>query len=369
MKIATFNIQNLFHRDRTFVTNNLGKNVTDWSCELDRLMCVINKEVRDFERIQELTFLLGFEHIDSNRYAVLRKRNQRLYFQERGFSREMKASELTDWNGWVALGTVPIDPEAVANKARAVAEIDADVLLLKEVEDRASLLEFHNMMTLQSGMEPYDEIVYLEGNNGYGLGMAILTKEGYRLDTIKTHVNDKDENGKPLFDIDCPEYTIITPSGESVTILDNQFSRDLLKRKTQAVRVMEIYKRLHQKGREHIVVSGTLNDLSFSDSLAPLTRKTNARDVSKHPGFSIAKEKGREGTYFSLGAYRQGVNIKQKDYLMLSPKLFAKVDACGLDRKGVWQDRKPNWALFPSIREKRHAASEHPIIWASINSI
>ena len=369
MKIACFNIQNLFHRDKSFINLRTSHCLTNWVNELDTLMRKRTKVIHDYDRIRELSFLLGFEKIEHSRYAVLRRRNGILYFQEKGFSQEMKASELTDWNGWVALGTVPIHPEAVANKARAVAEIDADVLLLKEVEDRASLSEFHNTMLLQSGIEPYDEIVHLEGNNGYGLGMAILTKGGYRLDTIKTHVNDKDKNGKPLFDIDCPEYTIITPAGESVTILDNQLSRDPVKRKTQAARVMEIYKALHQKGREHLVVSGTLNDLSFSDSLAPLTLKTNVRDVSKHPGFSIARDKGREGTYFSLGAYRQGVNIKQKDYLMLSPKLFAKVDACGLDRKGVWQDRRPNWTLFPSIKEKRHAASEHPIIWADLDTI
>lgn len=367
MKIATFNIQNLFHRDRRFVKNSLGKNLSDWSKELDRLMIMAHKSPRDFERIQELAFLLGFEPIDSRRYAVLRKRNQQLYFQERGFSREMKASQLTDWNGWVALGTVPLHPEAITNKAQVIAEIDADVLLLQEVEDRASLLEFHDTLTLETGILPYKEIIYLEGNNGYGLGMALLTKEGYRLDTIRTHVNDRDENGNPIFDIDCPEYTIVTPTGEEIVVVDTQLSaNDPVKRKRQAESVAHIYQRLVSKGKQHMVVCGTLNDASFSDSLSPLLRGTDLRDVSKHMDFAITKENGREGTYFSLGAYRQGVNIKQRDYLMFCPKLFSKLVACGLDRKGVWQERRPNWTLFPSIKEKRHSASEHPIIWANL---
>ena len=368
MKIATFNIQNLFHRDKSLTAPSLGHNAQQWAEELDRLMRLHRKGPNDFDRIRELSFLLGFEKVDTSRYAVLRKRNGRLYFQERGFSNEMKASHLTNWNGWMALHTVPLDEIAITNKARVVTEADADILLVRQVEDRASLLEFNKKLVLEFDVLPYEQIIAIEGNNSQGLGMGILTRNGYVLDSIKTHVHDTDGEGDPLFNIDCPEYTVVTPSGEEIIIVDTQLSAgSSAKRKQQAESIAQIYQRLVSVGKESIIVSGTLNDVPFSDALAPLLRDTNLTDTSKCDTFHVDKDEGTDASYFSMGAYRMGVNIRQREYLLLSPKLFAKLLDAGIHRKGVWQDKRPNWPIYPSIKYKRHAASEHPLIWGKLS--
>lgn len=367
MKIATFNIQNLYHRDKSLMTVPLGHNVKQWAGELDRLMQKHQKEHADFDRIRELSFLLGFERVDASRYAVLRKRNGRLYFQQRGFSNGMKASHLTNWNGWVAMQSIPLDKTSIANKAKVIAETDADVLLLQEVEDRASLVEFNKKMAMESDTFPYEQLTVIEGNNTDGLGMGILTKNGFVLDNIKNHIHDTDGQGNPLFDIDCPEYTIIAPTGEEIVIVDAQLSAiDASRRREQAIRVAQIYQRLVLNGRRLVMVTGTLNDAYFSDTLTPVLRETDLTDVSKCETFHVDQDKGKEASYFRMGAYRMGVNIQQREYLLLSPTLFSKLSHGGLHRKGVWQDRKPNWPIYTSMKHKRHAASEHPLVWAEI---
>lgn len=325
------------------------------------------KENRDFDRIRELSFLLGFEKVDYSRYAVFRKRNGQLYFQERGFSHEMRASHLTNWNGWVSLQSVPLHETAVVNKARVIAETDADILLLQEVEDRASLVEFNTKMALEFDVIPYEQITVIEGNHTKGLGMGILTKSGYALEGIKNHIHDSDNEGKSLFDIDCPEYTVVTPSGEEITIVDTHLSTtDEARRKMQSSQIANIYYRLASTGKQNVIISGVLNDVYFSNALAPLLRETDLNDVSKHETFHVDVDQGKDAGYFRLGAYRLGVNLQQKEYMLLSPSLYSKLWEAGLHRKGVWQDKKPNWRIYPSIKQKLHAASEHPLVWGEI---
>src|SRR5690606_26581682 len=114
---------------------------------------------------------------------------------------EPKASRLTDWNGWVALQSVALPYNSTLNKARLIAEIDADVLVLQEVEDRASLMDFNHGLLREFDIEPYDQVLHLEGNDGLGRGMAILAKNGYRLDTLKSHGLDLANGQEPLFDV------------------------------------------------------------------------------------------------------------------------------------------------------------------------
>lgn len=77
-------------------------------------------------------------------------------------------------------------------------------------------------------------------------------------------------------------------------------------------------------------------------------------------------DKGRDAEYYRLGAYKMGVNIKQRDYLMLSDGLFDGVEKCGLVRKGMWFKERPQWEMLGSIKSERDAASEHPLLWCQI---
>jgi len=368
MKIATWNIENLYHRDKGLIRATLSKCVSDWIVELDSLLPRMQKSENEISRIRELTFLLGFEKINIHPYGVLRKRQGELFLKQRGFAQEMKASKLTDWNGWIALHTIAIDHKSILNKARLISEIDPDILILQEVEDKASLMEFNRELFQEFKITPFDQVMVMEGNDGRGLSMGVMTKNGFRLDTVKSHAINNTALPDNLFDIDCQEYVVVTPEGERVYILCNHFSpEDESRRRLQATKVAAIYDKMLIEGKELILICGTLNDLSYSNCLYPILRETDLEDVSKHVKCKIDKDKGRGAGYFSLGGYRMGVNIKQKDYMLLSYEMNRRVISCGLNRKAMWPERNMKWEVYPTVKTRGHAASSHPLIWAKLD--
>ncbi|MCG2462044.1 endonuclease/exonuclease/phosphatase family protein [Flavobacteriaceae bacterium F89] len=373
MKIATYNIENLFHRDKQLIGRPMGKNLSDWISELDRLMRKDLKSVNDQDRMRDLSFLLGFQEVQRNTYAVMRKKGGQLYFRLRDASDEKKATEATKWNGWLEVGTKPINEASTENKARSIANVDPDILILQEVEDRASLLQFNQDLFPKFDCAPFEQTMMFQGNDPRGLELAVLSKNGYGIRSVHSHVNDRDERGEILFDRDCAEYSITTPKGKTIWILPNHFVANPeradaeTRRKSQAMRVAEIYERMSLEGKENIVVCGTFNDVSFSDALTPLLRCTDLKDISKHPNFEVDQDYGMEGGYQRLGAYRMGVNLKQRDYLLFSPNLFSEVVRGGLNRRGVWPDRKSQWTIYPNIIDEIHAASSHPVLWAELD--
>ncbi|HUH45821.1 MAG TPA: hypothetical protein VLZ54_01605 [Arenibacter sp.] len=368
MKIATLNIENLYHRDKSLIRKDPSKCVSDWVSELDSLIPRIRKSENEMDRIRELSFLLGFGKFNKGLYGVLRKRQGNLYLKLGDVGKEMKASELTDWNGWIALSTVDIDKRSTYNKAKLIAESDADIILLQEVEDRSSLVDFNNTYLRESNILPYEQVMVLEGNDSRGLSLGIMLKNGYRLDSVKSHGIYTALGTGPLFDIDCQEYGIRTPKGENLYILSMQFSADdPAKRKFQAGKVSAIYEKMRADGKDLILVCGTLNDTSFGDSLSPIFDRTDLVDVCKHPTFKTETETGKGAGYFSLGAYGMGVNIRQKDHLLPSYDMADKMTASGLDRRAMWPDRNSNWTLFPSLKNKDQEASSHPLIWRTFD--
>ncbi|GGW36526.1 endonuclease/exonuclease/phosphatase family protein [Arenibacter certesii] len=373
MKITTFNIQNLFHRDRSNSKKAFGKCMSDWVKELDDLLIKNTSNSSNSERIQELTFLLGFDKTFHQPYAVMRRRAGFLFLKGKNYSKELAANEITDWNGWVSLQTVPIQRLATVNKAKVIADMDPDILLLQEIEDRASLEEFNQEILPEMGCSPFDQIFVVQGNDARGLEMAILTKRGFKLESIRSHIYDNHGRWNRLFNRDLLEYEIITPSGSNCHLISAYFQErtaeidksDLI-RKKQAKKVAEVYQKLQEKGISNIVVAGTLNDVPYSDCLTPLLRGTELTDIVKHPSFNVDIDQGKDATYFRMGAYRMGVNIKQKDYLLLSPELFKKVNVGGLNRKALWPAMKPMWSVYSTVYDKTLQASEHPALWADI---
>ena len=101
----------------------------------------------------------------------------------------------------------------------------------------------------------------------------------------------------------------------------------------------------------------------YSDSLTPLFQNTDVKDITKHFSFEVTTDEGDDASYFRLGAYRMGVNIKQKDYLLFSPALFERMSDSGLNRKAIWPIKKPQWSVYKTVTSKYNAASEHPIVW------
>ncbi|WP_417858650.1 hypothetical protein [Xanthomarina gelatinilytica] len=368
MKIATFNVQNLFHRDRSLIQRTVGKCVSDWIVEFDTLLSK-EKCSTNTERLKELSFLLNFDKTYQNPYVAMRKKAGELYLKGMNCSKELKSGELTDWNGWIKVQTVPIDPEATNHKAMVISDIDPDILILQEVEDKTSLDEFNNFILLKYNCEPFAESFLIPNSEGKGRNQALLLKNGYQLESVKIHKIDDSE----IATQELLEYEIQTPKGKSIHLLSAYFFENKHDkesafeiRKNQAYQVSVIYKMLQMQGKTNIAIAGTLNAPSFCNSLTPLLQETDLKDISKNKTFNVDFDEGKDATYFRLGAYRMGVNIRQEDYLLLSPALFSNVKSGGLNRKGVWPEKRPNWGIYSTIQNKNQAASGHPGVWMQV---
>lgn len=370
MKLAFFNIQNIFCRHLHLVKQYKSENQARWTAEFETLLVQPERSQKDYDRMCLLSHFLGFDENRQTPYFTIKNTMGQLRLRK-GWGREMpKASHLTHWEGWAKVDSLPIDEVAIGNKAKVITEVDPDILVLLEVEDRASMVEFNRHFLSPKEGSPYKEIVFLETNDPYGRGMGILAKKGFHLESIRTHANKLDGMGNPIFDVDLQEYRFKTKSGLDVDILCTHFTntndnlemcKERQKRQSEYISHLLVKKRT--EAYTHSILLGTLNAPSYTSSIAPLIKDTNLRDITKHPHFMCDRDKGKDADYFRLGAYKMGVNIRQRDYLMLSKNLFEAVEGCGLVRKGMWYKKQPQWNTLGSIKNESQAASDHPLLW------
>jgi Endonuclease/Exonuclease/phosphatase family len=209
----------------------------------------------------------------------------------------------------------------------------------------------------------FAQMMLIDGNDERGIDVGVMTKPGFELSSMCSHVDDADSEGQ-VFSRDCPEYTIATAAGNQLTVLVNHFKSkgygrpadSNAKRRRQAVRVAEIYARLRADGQERVAVLGDLNDTPDSKPLAPLLQDTDLKDIAEHRKFS---GDGRPGTHGN------GTKSSKFDYLLLSPAVFDRVAGGGVFRKGVWGGKHGTlWEIYPTMSAPQHAASDHAAIYA-----
>jgi hypothetical protein len=370
MKIALFNIQNLFHRDRVFTELERSRNFLNWNKEFDDLLQNKAEKPTSMERLRELAYLLRFDKTNYNSYAILRKKEGELYFKGMETPNETKADEKTNWNGWIKIQTTPISSKAIAHKAQVIRDIDPDILILQEVEDRNSLDEFNNLILPELDCTSFDHCILVPNSEGKGREQALLLKNGHELDSIKFHIIDTSEK----FTHELIEYRIKTKEGELFYVLSAYFYEDELNmedaweiRNKQAENVSKIYQNILLTGQHKVMVTGTLNAPSYCKSISPLLQESDLKDITRHLSFEVDYDEGIDESYHRMGAYRKGVNIKQKDFMLLSPELFSRMTDSGLNRRAMWPKERPQWSTYTTLKAKADAASEHPAIWCTIN--
>jgi endonuclease/exonuclease/phosphatase family metal-dependent hydrolase len=206
----------------------------------------------------------------------------------------------------------------------------------------------------------------IDGNDERGIDVGLLAKDNFPVLGMRSHVDDPGPGGEPVFSRDCAEYEFDV-NGEKLLLLVNHFkskgfgkaSTSNARREAQAKRVAEIYKERAKEGWKNIVVLGDFNDTPDSAPLAPLLTKTDLKDASQAKGWVWGE---REGTF--------GGGKKEKiDYLLLSPALFGKVKAGGVDRKGLWHGPRTQnpWEMLPTLTSEQEAASDHAAIWVELD--
>jgi len=190
----------------------------------------------------------------------------------------------------------------------------------------------------------------------------------YEIESMVSHVDDEDSIGR-IFSRDCPEYRIKISKNKTLLVLINHFkskgygsqASSNKKRKRQAQRVADIYKKRLKQGFEYVAIMGDFNDTPENDPLSPLLGKNSKlTDVMALKKFHDPV--GRAGTY---GSGNKGDKI---DYILLSPKLVKLVEHAGIERRGIWAGK--NGDIFPhfdEIKSKKDAASDHASLWVDLN--
>jgi endonuclease/exonuclease/phosphatase family metal-dependent hydrolase len=272
----------------------------------------------------------------------------------------------TDWVGSLELREEPVNATAMRLTARVMTEIQADVLAVVEAENRPALAEFNRAVLTAIGGAPFRHVMVIDGNDERGIDVGLVTRAGFPIGPMFSHVDDPGADGRPVFSRDCPEFTVATPAGARLVIMVNHFKSkgfgstrsSNARRRAQAERVKEIYEERRAAGDQLIAVVGDLNDTPASDPLEPLIQRTDLRDAFTHDAFD---DGGFPGTYDLCNA---GNKI---DYLLLSPALFAKVEAGGVFRRGMWPGSRPKrWDTFDELTKPIEAASDHAAIWVDL---
>jgi endonuclease/exonuclease/phosphatase family metal-dependent hydrolase len=367
MRIAAFNVENLFNRARALDQRTwaVGRPVLEAYHRVCSLLEeVVYSDLIKREILRELV-KLGLRNSDQAKFARLRQNRGRLLRRSRDGQVTVVAGGRGDWIGWVELTTERCDELALAHTALVLEDVGADIVGVIEAESRFALKRFADAGVVENGRPRYPHVMVVDGNDERGIDVGVLAAAGFPLIAQRSHVDDVDHVGR-VFSRDCAEYHFRTPGGARVAVLVNHFkskgyggklASDAI-RQRQATRVAEIYRGLVAEGIEHVAVVGDLNDTPESEPLRPLLTGTNLRDIATHPGFD---DGGRPGTYGYCTARNK------LDYVLLSPALWAVTSGGGIFRRGVWGGKRGTlWPIYDSMTSAVHAGSDHAAIYADL---
>ena len=375
MILASFNVQNLFERAKAMNLKSddpndkwqEGKSILDDFADFNDLLGKDTYTDQDKTEILNFIKVFGLEKEDTGKFVILRQNRGRLITRHGDGNIEVVASGRGDWIGWVELRTEPISDIAILNTGRVISDVNADVLAVVEADSRITLARFNEYVLPKIDGTPYDHVMLIDGNDDRGIDVGIMTRAGYPIELMRSHVDDPDGDNK-IFSRDCPEYLIKTPNNNRLWVLVNHLKskgsgtqkESNARRKKQAKRVRQIYDALIADGEKFVAVVGDMNDTPNSDPLSPLLSDgSTLKDISTHSQFDNG---GRPGTYNNC------TKSDKIDYILLSPELYKNVLKGGILRKGVWGGKNGTlWEIYKEMKKSTHAASDHAAIWAEID--
>ncbi|AVZ76858.1 hydrolase [Streptomyces lunaelactis] len=363
IRIATFNAENLFRRPRVFAvedTSERRKTLEDFAT----LVSVLDHETYTAEDKEQIAGILEKydvpDSLSKTRPILVNETRggARLFKVKRGGAIEIIAKGRPHWVGWAELVRDDLNWDAVQNTGRVIAEVDADVLLTVEVEDRLALQRFSDQVLGDlMGAKQYPFNMLIDGNDSRGIDIGLFSRRP--VTSIRSHIFDA-ESGRAIFSRDCPEFEVDLEGGKPLWILGNHFKSkgfgkpavSANKRKAQAKRVKAIYEAALERSAR-VVVAGDLNDTPDSEPLGFLLA-AGLQDAMDHGSYTGAP-----------GTYGTGQSLKQKiDYLMFSPDLWRHVQAVEVERRGIWA---PNtFKSFETVTSKATQASDHGALYADL---
>ncbi len=377
MRLASYNVENLFERVKVMNLDSAPDRKAMLS-DYAKFNTLIGREkysAADKTAMLRILDDYGMLKSGESECFLLRENHGHLLQRAKGSAKAaIVAGGRHEWIGWLELKKEPVNEIAIANTARVIKDLDADVLGVIEADDRPGLERFNEQVLASNEVrgEQYRNVMLIDGNDERGIDVGILTRDGYDIELIQSHVNEK-LNGGHLFSRDCAAYQVKTREKDVeghpqvVWVLVNHlkskgggsFKESAEKRAAQAKRVRQIYDSLI-KDYPYVAVIGDFNDTPDSQALKPLLGDSAPlKDVSEGPNFD---DEGRPGTYGN------SARSNKIDYILCSPELMKKMKRGGISHMGVWGGE--NGTLFPhydTITGKHEAASDHAAIWADFD--
>lgn len=376
MRLAAFNVENLFDRAKAFNDDTPGAHnaVLAAHAELNALFDKPVYSDADKARMLDLIAELGMLHPQQRgEFAMIRKLREPLLSFPRNAPPFVKARGREDWVGWCELTRAPVNAVAMENTARVINDLGADVLAVVEADSRPVLKKFYEVLALRLNFAlRYPHVMLIDGNDDRGIDVGLMTGAGFPIGAVTSHIDLILPGAtEPVFSRDCPDYVVTTPGGTRLHVLPNHFKSKFndnpAKRRAQAEAARDIYNALRAGGEDHIAVLGDLNDTPQSGPLSALLQGTDLQEVTTHPAFTEFEFNAGNGQR-GIGTHGLGNDDDKIDYILLSPALFAKVTRGGIFRKGAWPGtRPPRWAIYPELQRPVHAASDHHAIWVDID--
>jgi endonuclease/exonuclease/phosphatase family metal-dependent hydrolase len=369
MRLATYNVENLFLRARALNLDDpeTARPILDKFAELNEMFeePVYSDDIK--ARILKLLKELGIDKKNDSKYVILRENRSQLASYTKLKGTRIVANGRADWIGWLEMKNDVINAVATRNTAQVIRDVNPDVLAICECESRRALMEFSSQLLPSVQGESFDNIMLIDGNDDRGINVGIAAKRGYHVGWMQSHADDKTTLGEHVFSRDCAEYGVRTPKRETVWVLVNHFKSkgygdpetSTRRRWLQSEAVRRILERLEAEKAALIAVVGDFNDSPDSAALHPLIGESGFKDISSHQNFAAD---GHPGTF---GRGSAGDKI---DYILMSPALFERAKGGGVFRKGVWGPNKnPIWEVYPEMKSPAHAASDHACLWADLD--
>jgi len=258
------------------------------------------------------------------------------------------------------------DDESKKITAKAIREVNADVICLQEVESLPVLDRFNSYYL--GGMK-YAYRALIDSFDPRAIDVAVLSR--YPISALRSHREERNtSNTAFLFSRDCLEVDVQI-GGKTLTLYLNHFKSMMggrdetrARRVTQAERVAAIvdarWKKSGYKG--NFVVLGDFNDYPQDN--------TSLSSLLDHKGLNnvlTRLPKAEQWTHYYAG----GNSYSQLDYLLLS-KGLAQANAAqpGVMRAGLpWRAQQVTAQRLDGVGDNEPKASDHAALFMDITLV
>ena len=360
IRIATYNLENLFTRPAAMAEGSgaAGQQAIDDHAELNRIVSKPLYADADRARLVALAARYGFAlpNPSSRALVFLNNIRGRLYRRAADGTVSVDAAGRDAWTGWFELKMSDIKWQASYNTARVIAEVNPDILLCVEADNRPTLQRFNQQLLGATFKRAYPHVMVIDGNDDRGIDVGILSR--YPVSGVRPHVDDKNPNGEKTFSRDCPEYVVQLAPNKQIVVIPNHFKSkrggdtpaSKARRLAQATAASAIASNaLHISPL--VLVGGDLNDTPTSAPLQPMWQG-GFTEVSAHASYPTDRP----------GTYGTGTASQKIDYLILSPALGHTLQRAGIERRGSYHPTL--WPPFDTVRNDSESASDHHLVWA-----